>query len=340
MILSRYRLKKVCQLVYNSIALSLSRKSCVLIDTPTHGNLGDHAIVMAEKDLVRNIYKNEISEISAPMISGIEKFYAKLIPKQKTILIPGGGFLGCLWENEEQRFRRILQAFSGHKIIVFPQTITFDTETSKGRQFFSESKGIYESHPNLTIFVREKNSLNFMKTHMPSVRCILVPDIVTILHPDIHKQNRDGVILCMRRDHEKRITDKEYAQIKLSLKERLGIRETDTVISHGITPKERKNYLNQKLTEFAKAKLVITDRLHGMVFAAITGTPCIAVSNSNGKVKGVYEWIRGNKYVRYAENIDELKMHINNLELDREYSYDYSLVEKHFEPLIKELKSI
>ena len=41
----------------------------------------------------------------------------------------------------------------------------------------------------------------------------------------------------------------------------------------------REQLLKQKIEEFQSAELVITDRLHGMIFSVITGTPCIAFDN-------------------------------------------------------------
>ncbi len=37
---------------------------------------------------------------------------------------------------------------------------------------------------------------------------------------------------------------------------------------------------------------MITDRLHGMVFAVITGTPCLVFDNVSKKISMVYQWIR------------------------------------------------
>jgi len=45
------------------------------------------------------------------------------------------------------------------------------------------------------------------------------------------------------------------------------------------------------LNDFSSSKLVVTDRLHGMVFAALAGTPCVVMGNCNYKVKGIYNWI-------------------------------------------------
>ena len=56
--------------------------------------------------------------------------------------------------------------------------------------------------------------------------------------------------------------------------------------------------MKKKLAAFSEVKLVITDRLHGMLFSAITHTPCIAIDNLSRKVSGVYEWIKALPYVK------------------------------------------
>lgn len=80
------------------------------------------------------------------------------------------------------------------------------------------------------------------------------------------------------------------------------------------------------------AQLVITDRLHAMIFAAITETPCIAMDNKSKKVKGVYEWIRDLPYVQYADDIStacELIQDMLHLkECKNTYSFPTEKVEK------------
>lgn len=73
----------------------------------------------------------------------------------------------------------------------------------------------------------------------------------------------------------------------------------------------RMDMVNDKLNEISKAKLVITDTLHCMVSATITGTPCIAFDNLSGKVKNVYKWIESLGYVRFCEDVSELNQLLN-----------------------------
>lgn len=319
--------------------LALYGAKGVLLDTPTHENLGDHAIVMAEQQFLdRYRSENKYLELTAAEINHHERWYARLTPMNRVVLVHGGGFLGALWPDEEYRFRRILKAFSKHRVIVFPQTVTFDMETEEGRAFFEESKRVYESHPNLTVFVREKKSEEFMRTCLPRIPCVLVPDIVTLMEADIPKHGRNGILFCMRRDVEKNISQDELNMLIGTVKRHYPdekIDFTDTVVDYMIQPKDREREVLSKLEQFSKAKLVITDRLHGMIFAALTNTPCIAFSNSNGKVGAVYEWIKCNEYIIYLDTIDAVEDALNSLELNRTYSYRRDAVLRAFEPLIQ-----
>jgi pyruvyl transferase EpsI len=71
--------------------------------------------------------------------------------------------------------------------------------------------------------------------------------------------------------------------------------------------------VREKMQEFCDSKLVITDRLHGMIFATITGTPCIVFGNNHHKVRESYEWIKYLPYIEFVESVDEAKEAIARL---------------------------
>lgn len=56
---------------------------------------------------------------------------------------------------------------------------------------------------------------------------------------------------------------------------------------------------------------MVTDRLHGMIFAYITGTPAIVFSNSNQKVKNCFEWIKDCGYIFYMDSFDKKSFIVN-----------------------------
>ncbi len=318
----------------------VKRAKYLLIDTPVHGNLGDQAIVNLQSRFLKSISKEgEFGEIDAIHLNRLEKYCAK-VSGAKTVIVPGGGFLGSLWPDEERRFRRIVQEFSDKKIIVFPQTVTFDMNSEEGLSFFEESKKIYSSNKNLTLYVREKQSYDFMKKYMPKVRVKLVPDTVLLWEPEASHKDRKNIIWSMRRDKEKNLSDEDFERIKNVIHSKVDFEsemELDTVLDgKTITKDNREQYLGKFIDNYYNAKLVVTDRLHGMIFAAVTGTPCIAFGNSNGKVKGVYEWIKDSEYVKYLDDVSDLERVMDKLNLEKSYALDRNEIREKFKPLLEE----
>lgn len=285
-------------------------KDAILLQSPLHGNLGDHAIAKAEAEILE---RAGISFCDFPWTEGLEARYARITSSRKTILIHGGGYLGELWKNEEVRFRQTFQAFRKNRIIVFPQTVYFNMGTEDGKKYYEESKEIYESHPNLIIFVRERHSFRFMKKYMPGVHVELVPDAAMALNRPTLAEYRKGAVICLRRDKERTLSDEDHDRIFQAVKHRYSdILVTDTVIPNAVSLEQRDSALRDKLTEFSSAKLVITDRLHGMVFAAITETPCILVNSLSHKISGCYEWLKDCSYIHFANDASSVLKFLDN----------------------------
>lgn len=182
-----------------------------------------------------------------------------------------------------------------------------------------------------------------MQKYFPPVETVLVPDIVTLLDMDIAGQNRKDILFCMRSDLEKNVTDEQLAEIQQILKIHYPneqMNKIDTVVPYMVSEGMRKKEVKNKLEQFKKAKLIITDRLHGMIFATITATPCIAFGNSNGKVKNVYGWLKHNEYIKYVNDIDEFKSIVETLDIERKYYYDKTILYDDFEPLLNIIKEI
>lgn len=336
-----YKFKATCKEL-SKLLLKIRNLDCVLVNVPIHGNLGDQAIVISEHQFLRKLdfRSYELTHLECGKQSYL---YAKLLPKKCVVMIQGGGSLGNIWPSEEKYIRIILKAYAQHPVIIFPQTVTFDLSTEEGRRLFDESHAIYAAHRNLTMFVREEASLLFMREHMPDIRTILVPDIVTSMKIKDFSAERHGILMCMRTDKEKKLTGESIEHLKEAVQKKLpgeNVTWSDTVIEPLIGYWEREDAVNEKLKEFASAKLVITDRLHGMVFAALTGTPCIALQNINGKVKGVYQWLRDQKYVYCAESVEEAITALEQIDIEQEYHYNYAKVNTAFVPLERELRNM
>ena len=113
----------------------------LLFNTVTHGNLGDHAIVLAEKAYFFDVKKDgKIFDLTGAQVEENLKFLKRIIPKEKTIFVCGGGNIGCLWPLEEKRLRNIVRTFPKNKIVFFPQTVTVDMKAKKAKDSLRSQK--------------------------------------------------------------------------------------------------------------------------------------------------------------------------------------------------------
>jgi pyruvyl transferase EpsI len=259
-------------------------------------NMGDMAITLGqEKFLKDNFPEREIILIPAYRTYHWMKQIKKITNKDDIITIIGGGNMSdSYWQLEDAR-RFVIKNFPGNKIVSFPQTIDFidEKELKKTIKTYSRNK-------NLIVFARERNSFNKMQKLFTHVE--LCPDIALYLNDFKFDIQRCGAMLVFRNDNEKLLKEETSEIIKaaLALKYK-DISEDDTVNipPEDCTPEHFRNTVEKFLLKIASKELVVTDRLHCMIFCAITHTPCIALDNSNGKISGIYnEWLKDFCFIR------------------------------------------
>lgn len=282
-----------------------------ILGTPQHTNLGDSAIVLAEISFLKQcrIREKRIKEVTTEEYKEYKDILKTRIRKSDKIFLHGGGNMGDQWFSEELLRRDMLSTFGQNKIIIFPQTI-FYSDTAEGKREEKNSIPFY-NRKDLTIVAREYMSFERMKYLYPNANVLVTADIVLSTNRSvlgIKQQKRMGILLCLRNDMEKAMSLAEHKMIKEFLeKNNCQVRVTDMYSQCSVTKKNRYDCVKRKMNEFATAKLVITDRLHGMIFAGITGTPCIVFGNYNYKVEGTYEWIKYLDYIRFAKSVDEME---------------------------------
>lgn len=305
-----YPLRRLHGRMHESTVLRRRLRNCrVLIPgTPEHENLGDSAIVLAQIAFLRQqgFSEEEIQEITWSEYPGWSGWIHRYISKSALVAQLGGGNMGSQWKREENFHRRIVQDFPRNPMVIFPQTIHYGADAAEEAE---ASKAIYGGHEKLVMVAREQASLDIMKALYPTAKQLLTPDIVLFANMDTFgakSQERNGVLLCLRSDAERAITDETRKEVeKVVQANGEAVCYTDMYGSCQVTKENRAQCVKEKMEELASARVVVTDRLHGMVFAALTGTPCIVFGNYNHKVKGTYEWIRYLPYVCYVETAEE-----------------------------------
>lgn len=279
-------------------------KYIYFLDMPDYGNIGDQAIGYAMRKFMSDFFpKYKQREVQQSKICYCLKQLKQIIKSDDIICLTGGGNMGVLYQRYEAIRRIILKNFPNNNIVIFPSTIDYG-DTKYGIRELNKAKKIYNSHNKLICLAREEKSYNIMKNLFNCINVIKCPDIVLYLdYRNITIERKKSIGLCLRRDKEKAISDINLESEKASGYE---VKEISTILESfdSITENNRKEVIENKLFEIASNKYMITDRLHGMIFAFITNTNCIALPNSNGKVEGVYAWIKGKGKIKFEKEYD------------------------------------
>ena len=283
---------------------SAGNKRIYLIGTEEFGNLGDHQIAESILEfLTARVTDYCVKEITILEYNRHKKKLKEIIRPEDIILMTGGGNFGDTYPLAERLRRDVITTWPKNRKIVFPQTIFF-SDTPTGHEMLREDEQIYTAEKHLTIFARDHRSYEFAREHFT---CSLYecPDIVLSSNKCCESTRKKQILLCMRQDIEKAL-DLEGQERLTEFLETTGctIQFTDTQLEYHVKKCDRVEKINECLEQWHGSQLVITDRLHGMVFAAITGTPCVALDNFNGKVHGTYAWIKYLPYIEFAENVD------------------------------------
>lgn len=299
--------------------LGRGTRKAIFIETPDIPNLGDQAITMAERRLVSALVDAPHVYIESGQSEDVLPYVRDLTTPDDLVLINGGGSMGDLYVPNEERKCAWIDAFRGNRIIYCPQTVTY-VGGAYSRALRGHAARLYRSVGDLHLFAREMNSYRLMRDYYPGVDVGVTPDIVLSMggmdtRPSM--ADRDGILLCMRDDKERLVTDDVLACIERAAGGHgLAVASTDTVVrgwEGRMDMGDGERAVLSKLDEFRSARLVITDRIHGMLFATITGTPCLAMDNSNGKVGFEYGWLRDLPYTRFASDPAQIPGHVEEL---------------------------
>ncbi len=326
---------------YNELKRNKDEVRMILLDTPEHGNLGDHAIVMAMKQFKKKYFSElKLYEFTYRECKYCLNELVSIVKKDDVILLPGGGFLGTLWPHEEENFLNILNRFEKNAIVVFPQTVFFE-DTQAGA---SEKKRLFSALARckrLHLFLRDQRSYDLIKSFGENIfQFYLAPDIVTWMRYKNNTTNQTSssekkrILFCLREDKEK-VTDSAGLKDLFQSLRNMGYEAefTTTVLDFDVYQNMRNCKVLNKLREFSEAELVITDRLHGMLFSAITSTACIVLDNVSGKVYGGYEWIKYLGYIRTASQDEITVSLIEELLAYRSKKYDNRPLRKYYKKI-------
>lgn len=139
------------------------------------------------------------------------------------------------------------------------------------------------------------------------LRKYLIPDMAFFLkkcYATVSK--RKGALICLRTDKESlRMVKKKKIEQALE-KLNLDATEFTTISSSEVLLHNRKNKVFEALNIIAGSEVVVTDRLHCMIFCVITNTPCVVFDNTTGKIAETLKWLAMCKNVVQCQKSEEI----------------------------------
>lgn len=306
-----------------------------LMNSEDYGNLGDLQIAVSEIEWMEHCFSQNyrIHEIPATKYTKLLPFVKKYVRKDDLIFINGGGNTGNEYLEAEERRRQIIELFPDNVIYNLPQTVYFNEKKSNYEIELAKSQYIYNQHNNFHFWVRDQYSYEFMKKNF-NCDVVLTPDMV--LYNDfkqLKRERKNKIIIIFRREFEAKIGQEHRDYISnVAKKYAKSVIEIDNLKEYYSCGKREEEILNH-LSEIKEAGLVITDRLHGMIFSVISETPCIVIDNYNQKVSNFYNtWLKDIDYVCLVKNVKQIEKMIPVM-LKKKCIYNGEQFKKIFEDL-------
>ncbi len=279
-------------------------KNIILFGTPegNENDIGGLANVRALKKFVlENIRRVNFIEVPEKYCGRIS--LKKLAVSKRDILILMGGENrgeGSLYQQDVQK--HVLRAFPSNRIIIFPQEVSLDTngeepECIKILRTCLKSK-------NIIVFAGEVSFYEYLKKNLSVLTIKRCPDAM-LWNQFAFRQKRSDMIIWLRGDGESALSFERrneiiYRFIEKNYRPDLWDErryEKDSGFEEKV----------EKAMRFvASYRLMVTDKLSGVFFAAITGTPCIAMNTCNDKIRKNLKWLERCPYIRMEDNPDRL----------------------------------
>lgn len=307
-----YRLNNLIlriKIIFLNLFYNKNRKKIFVIGVAEHGNYGDFAISEAQSIFLKDNFDAPIIEISEEEISNpltYKRIKAMLGPDD-IIFLQGGGNHGNMYSFHEMYRREIIQTFKNNRIVLFPQTYYF-SDDPEGKKQAEISKNIYSSHPDLILAFRDRMSYSLAKNAYTDNTVVFCPDMVLYLTGRFEKKNNpeSDIVVLFRSGKEAKYQPNEKKPVIQKLSEKYTLTFNNHTAKVKVTKDNRYSLVKSQVELYAGSDVVLTDKLHGAIFAILTGTPCVMLSTFNHKLKEFYKIFENTDGYYFADTLDEI----------------------------------
>ena len=284
-------------------------KYAMLFDVAAFENKGDSAISTGEVYLLRRlgikvIFYCNCYECSNTKLQEHAQNMSKQYSKEElVILFQGGGNLIGYPFNDVLRGNLFLR-FKGFKMVIFPQNIFVPGNNFSGSHF-DYCQNIYCCNPNLTIVLRDKQSLQIaLKYWNNGTNFVMAPDMAFQIGP-VHRfmsPSYDIVYLKRFDDEGAKGETKDMFPKNLTI--------TDIEWWYWLTNKGSSSIENSFLIVtngilfLQRGRVIVTDRLHGHILGTLLNIPQVLIDNQYKKLSSYHNtWTKSLENVLITDNV-------------------------------------
>ncbi|MBC5825229.1 MAG: polysaccharide pyruvyl transferase family protein [Candidatus Eremiobacteraeota bacterium] len=298
---------------------------CALLDFPDYSNVGDHAVWLGQRRLLRKLGVEIVYTASQFTFS---QTAMRRVLGDGVILLQGGGNFGDLWPRHQKFRETIIASFPNNRIVQLPQSIQFTGDANRER-----AKEIVGRHRHFTLLVRDGQSLITARRHF-DVRSEICPDLAmgmgTLSPPGLP---RAAVLWLYRTDKECRepmpsqLPDGHQAadwiahdNSRATLVRRFAAGKLNhlyplwgsAVLTAQLSLFDAISWrhVERGLSLLRRGRIIVTNRLHGHILSLMSDIPHVVVGDRYGKIRNLYEsWTSQSPLAHFAKSPEEaLKM--------------------------------
>lgn len=294
------------------------RSEVALFDFPFYLNPGDTAIALGEFAWLARRACNVRCVVRRETVGSK---WMPTLPGTTTILFHGGGNLGDLYPEHVELLGRVLDSYPSNAVVCFPQTASFSEQGSVRE--LRRCLGVHGAP--VTMMWRDRRSFAWAKEVLPESGHVLSPDAAAgfLGWQRLQAPTVDCTWL-LRRDSESasgHVPSSGSTDWPYGVRDRIRWKSLQTAHSMldlrpGAADWERRSLyrrlgilnVTSSLGVLSRARIVITDRLHGHILSTMMGIPNVAVNDVNGKVRDYFStWSTGIPYTRFAQSVTDAR---------------------------------
>ncbi|HEX9659183.1 MAG TPA: polysaccharide pyruvyl transferase family protein, partial [Rhodothermales bacterium] len=266
------------------------------VDYPHYLNVGDWLVYLGALHLLSILNVSIKARVSA---KNYQRLLAVDIPRSWAIILQGGGNFGDLYPVHQEVRRAVIARFPDNDVILMPQSVHFEEP-----QAWIDGSAIFSEHRHLCVYVRDRESSDFLNRVLDPDRVRLAPDLAMMLMGQWtwKSVSGSGTMFFRRRDQESlhsevRLRDATgfdwedlFSSLDIQIHRRLvGLARLERSWGGDLGAARAwelfmRRGIHRARGLFEPFDTIDADRLHGVLFGLLLGKKVIARDNTYSKI--------------------------------------------------------